>query len=193
MAISSPKPLEVEYFSVCKPEITSIWKIILVNRKFVQMASSSSFLDSGGQTIAVIGGAGAAAEAVRLLRAAGANVRWYSTEVDVAEEVFLAYPPPGWLELTFADPLAGDLVRFAGIVSAAGAPLDDAVSARARASGVPVQVIARPDLSSARILNAEVSAPVDRPASWITGRIGACWKSSRARARDRDAKNGAVQ
>ena len=107
------------------------------------MAPSHGSFDLGCGTIAVIGGAGAAAHAVRLLRAAGANVRWYSTDVDVAEEVFLAYPPPGWLELTFADPLSGNLAQFAAVISAAGAPVDDAVAAQARASGVPIQVVER--------------------------------------------------
>src|SRR5207248_4126636 len=63
------------------------------------------FVDLASGTVALVGSGPAALNKLRLLRAAGANVRWYSSSADVAEEVLLASPPSGQLELSFADPL----------------------------------------------------------------------------------------
>src|SRR5215467_15467233 len=48
------------------------------------------FLDLASGTVALVGSGAAALNKLRLLRAAGANVRWYSSSADVAEEVLLA-------------------------------------------------------------------------------------------------------
>src|SRR5215467_4010393 len=106
------------------------------------------FLDLASGTVALIGSGPAALNKLRLLRAAGANVRWYSSSADVAEEVLLASPPSGRLELSFADPLQADVAEFVAVVSAVGGALDEGVAARARARNVPVNVVDRPDLSS---------------------------------------------
>jgi len=106
------------------------------------------FLDLASGTVALVGSGGAALDKLRLLRAAGANVRWYSSNADVAEEVLLASSPSGRLEVSFADPLQADYSEFVAVVSAAGAALDEAVSARARARNIPVNVVDQPDLSS---------------------------------------------
>jgi hypothetical protein len=125
------------------------------------------------------------------LRAAGANVRWYSSDVDVAEEVLSAFPPPGWLELSFADPLRGRLIDVAAVVSAAGGSIDAAVVAQARADDVPVHVVGRPDISTFQ-LTAPVTAPAARRAAWAIGPIGACWKAAQSKARHAGAANGAT-
>ena len=138
-------------------------------------------IDPKSGTVAVVGGGAEAAQVVRLLRAAGANVRWYSSEVDVAEEVLLASPPPGWLELSFAG--FGDVVA---VVSADDGPLDDAVAARARAGNVPVHVVDRPDISTLQAFT-----PSGRRPAWITGPIGACWKAARSKT-GRGGETGAV-
>ena len=106
------------------------------------------FLDLASGTVALVGSGPAAVNKLRLLRAAGANVRWYSSSADVAEEVLLASPPSGRLELSFADPLQADFSEFIAVVSAAGGALDEGVAARARARNVPVNVVDRPDLST---------------------------------------------
>jgi uroporphyrin-III C-methyltransferase/precorrin-2 dehydrogenase/sirohydrochlorin ferrochelatase len=106
------------------------------------------FLDLASGIVALVGSGPVALNKLRLLRAAGANVRWYSSTADVAEEVLLASPPSGRLELSFADPLQADFSEFVAIVSAAGGTLDEGVAALARASNVPVNVVDRPDLST---------------------------------------------
>jgi uroporphyrin-III C-methyltransferase/precorrin-2 dehydrogenase/sirohydrochlorin ferrochelatase len=106
------------------------------------------FLDVSAGTVALIGAGPSAQNKLRLLRAAGADVRWYSDEVDVAEEMLLASGPPGRLELSLSDPLQANFREFRMVVAATGTPLDDAVAALARASHVPVNVVDRPELSS---------------------------------------------
>ena len=106
------------------------------------------FLDLSAGKVALIGSGPAALNKLRLLRAAGADVRWYSDDVDVAEEMLLASRPPGRLELSLADPLQASYREFRLVVAATGTALDDAVAALARAGNVPVNVVDRPELSS---------------------------------------------
>jgi uroporphyrin-III C-methyltransferase / precorrin-2 dehydrogenase / sirohydrochlorin ferrochelatase len=106
------------------------------------------FLDLASGTVALVGSGPAALNKLRLLRAAGANVRWYSSSADVAEEVLLASTPSGRLEVSFADPLQVDYAEFVAVVSATGSALDEDVAARARARNIPVNVVDRPDLST---------------------------------------------
>ncbi|HEY4893266.1 MAG TPA: siroheme synthase CysG [Reyranella sp.] len=106
------------------------------------------FLDVSAGTVALIGAGPAALNKLRLLRAAGADVRWYSDNVDVAEEMLLASAPPGRLELSLWDPLQANFRGLRMVVAATGTKLDDAVAALARASNVPVNVVDRPELSS---------------------------------------------
>lgn len=106
------------------------------------------FFDLTSGTIALVGSGPAAVNKLRLLRSAGADVRWLSGDVDVAEEVLLASAPAGRLELSFADPLQADYSEFIAVVATAGGTLDEGVAARARASHVPVNVVDRPDLST---------------------------------------------
>jgi uroporphyrin-III C-methyltransferase/precorrin-2 dehydrogenase/sirohydrochlorin ferrochelatase len=143
-------------------------------------------LNSTSGTVAVVGGGTDAAQAVRLLRSAGANVRWYSSDIDVAEEALFASPPPGWLELSFADPLRGQFADVTAVVCADDGPLDDAVAARARAANLPVHVVDRPEISTLALFT-----PTGRPTPWITGPIGSCWKASRSTMR-RGVENGAA-
>ena len=106
------------------------------------------FLDLSSATVAVIGGGAAARAKLRLLRSAGAQVRWYAGDVDVAEEVLLLSAPPGRLEVALSDPLAADFSDFVAVVAAAGGALDEQIAARARASNVMINVVDRPDLST---------------------------------------------
>jgi len=94
------------------------------------------FLDLASGTVALVGSGSAALNKLRLLRAAGANVRWYSSSADVAEEVLLASTPLGRLELSFADPLQVDYSEFVAVVSATDSALDEGVAARARARNI---------------------------------------------------------
>ena len=98
--------------------------------------------------VALVGSGPAAVAKLRLLRAAGATVRWFSMSLDVTEEALLASRPPGRLELAPTDPLAADFSDCIAVVSAASGPLDDAVAARARGLNLPVNVVDRPELST---------------------------------------------
>jgi uroporphyrin-III C-methyltransferase / precorrin-2 dehydrogenase / sirohydrochlorin ferrochelatase len=106
------------------------------------------FLDLSAGKVALVGSGPAALNKLRLLRAAGADVRWYSDDVDVAEEMLLASRPPGRLELSLADPLQANFREFRLVVAATGTALDDAMAALARAGNVPINVVDRAELSS---------------------------------------------
>jgi uroporphyrin-III C-methyltransferase/precorrin-2 dehydrogenase/sirohydrochlorin ferrochelatase len=106
------------------------------------------FLDLNSGTVALVGCSPAAVNKLRLLRAAGANVRWYCRNADVAEEALLLTAPPGRLELSVADPLRADYSEFVAVVAAAGGSLDEAIAAKARADNIPVNVVDRGDLST---------------------------------------------
>jgi uroporphyrin-III C-methyltransferase/precorrin-2 dehydrogenase/sirohydrochlorin ferrochelatase len=105
------------------------------------------FLDTAAGVVVVIGAGEPALGKLRLLRAAGVHVRWFSAGADVGEEVLLlsgAAP----LELSLDDPLEAEWSDAIAVVSAAGDPLDAQVSARARRLRIPVNVVDRPELSS---------------------------------------------
>jgi uroporphyrin-III C-methyltransferase/precorrin-2 dehydrogenase/sirohydrochlorin ferrochelatase len=105
------------------------------------------FLDTAAGVVVVVGSGEPALGKVRLLRAAGAHVRWFSRDADVAEEML---PPSaqGRLEIDFGDPLKADLSDAVAVVSAAGEVLDAQIAARARRHRIPVNVVDRPELST---------------------------------------------
>src|SRR5262249_11977377 len=119
-----------------------------MKRAFWPMRFLPVFLDLSSGTVALVGSGSAALSKLRLLRSAGADVRWYSGDVDVAEDVLLASASAGKLEPSFADPLRADFGEFAAVVVAAGGDLDERIAARARARNVPVNVVDRADLST---------------------------------------------
>jgi uroporphyrin-III C-methyltransferase / precorrin-2 dehydrogenase / sirohydrochlorin ferrochelatase len=105
------------------------------------------FLNTSSWLVIVVGSGEPARGKLRLLRAAGAHVRWFSRDVDVAEEM-LTLSGPGRLEISFGDPLKADLADAVAIVSAAGDALDAQIAARARRHRIPVNVVDRPELST---------------------------------------------
>lgn len=92
------------------------------------------FLDVAAGSVALIGAGPQAQNKLRLLRAAGARIRWYAGADMGGIDAF--------------DPAQADFSGFMAVVSAAGGAIDEAVAARARAVGVPVNVVDRPDLST---------------------------------------------
>jgi uroporphyrin-III C-methyltransferase/precorrin-2 dehydrogenase/sirohydrochlorin ferrochelatase len=106
------------------------------------------FLDPSAGPVALVGATPGALNKLRLLRSAGANVRWYAGEADVAEEVLLASAHPGRVEIALSDPLQAEFSHFVAVIAAAGAPLDLAIAARARENNKPINVVDRPDLST---------------------------------------------
>src|SRR5262245_8690267 len=105
------------------------------------------FLDTAAGVIVLVGSGEPALGKLRLLRAAGAHVRWFARGTDIAEE-FLALPGQGRLEISVGDPLKTDLSDVVAIVSAAGDPTDAQIAQRARAQRVPLNVVDRPELST---------------------------------------------
>ena len=106
------------------------------------------FVDLKAGTIALIGGGPAARAKLGLLRAAGATVRWFPRDVDVAETLLLVSAPPGHVEVSVADPLQADFSEFAAVISATGCALDEKIAQRVRAVGKLINVVDRPDLSN---------------------------------------------
>jgi uroporphyrin-III C-methyltransferase / precorrin-2 dehydrogenase / sirohydrochlorin ferrochelatase len=105
------------------------------------------FLDTCAGVVILVGSGEPARGKLRLLRAAGAHVRWFSRDVDVAEEM-LTLSGPGRLEISFGDPLKADLSDAVAVVSAVGDGLDAQIAARARRHRIPVNVVDRPELST---------------------------------------------
>ena len=105
------------------------------------------FLDTCAGVVILVGAGEPARGKLRLLRAAGAHVRWFSRDVDVAEEM-LTLSGPGRLEISFGDPLKADLSDAVAVVSAAGDGLDAQIASRARRHRIPVNVVDRPELST---------------------------------------------
>ena len=112
------------------------------------MRSAPTQVDPSAGTVAMVGSGATALRALRALRSAGANVRWYTDDVDVAEDLLLASAPPGGLELSLSDPLQADYSEFIAVVAASQTALDQRIADRARAGNVPIDVIDRGDSST---------------------------------------------
>ncbi len=104
------------------------------------------FLDLSQGTVALVGGGPAALNKLRLLRSAGANVRWYAAKVDDESAVPAAVSER--LEILSTDPRAADFSDIIAVVSAIGDACDDDIAAKARRHSIPVNVVDRPDLSN---------------------------------------------
>ena len=87
------------------------------------------FVDLSSGLVAVVGTGPDAQNKLRLLRTAGANVRWFTGGADVTAELVLLSNPPGRLEVSSSDPLQADFSEFVAVVSAGGVALDDAIAA----------------------------------------------------------------
>ena len=98
------------------------------------------FLDTAAGVVVVVGSGEPALGKLRLLRAAGAHVRWFSRDADVAEKM-LPLSGQGRLEISFGDPLKAALSDAVAVVSAAGDALDAQIAARARRHRIPVNVV----------------------------------------------------
>jgi uroporphyrin-III C-methyltransferase/precorrin-2 dehydrogenase/sirohydrochlorin ferrochelatase len=106
------------------------------------------FYDTSAGVIVLIGSGEPALGKLRLLRAAGAHVRWLPGSADVAEEVLTLPPGDGRLEISVGDPLKADLSDVVAIVASAGIDLDDRIAERARQQRIPVNIVDRPELST---------------------------------------------
>ncbi len=106
------------------------------------------FLDLSAGRVILVGSSAQAIAKLQLLRSSGAHVRWYSQNVDVAEELVAASHYAGQIEFVVGEPTAADLAGAIAVVCAAGRGIDDRIAGRARDSSIPVNVVDRPDLST---------------------------------------------
>jgi uroporphyrin-III C-methyltransferase/precorrin-2 dehydrogenase/sirohydrochlorin ferrochelatase len=102
------------------------------------------FLDLKAGPIVLVGDGELAQAKLRVLLAAGANVRWYATDKTVAAADRLAAvgaDAASQIEILFDDPLTADLHGAIAVLSAGAGDLGPNVSAWARAHGIPVNVM----------------------------------------------------
>jgi len=114
-----------------------------------------------GRAVLLIGTGPAAGAMLRQLTQRGARVRWFSHDVDVAEEIWLE-GKPAQIEIAFRELSAADLDQADALVACVGEPLAHKLSHVARERGCPVHVAGRPDLSTF-LLNAPHHAAQTRP------------------------------
>src|SRR5881227_3380274 len=98
------------------------------------------FLDLQAGPVLLMGAGELARAQLRLLAAAGAHIRWYAT--DGNHDVSGLEPADAArIELAQGDPLAADLSGVIAILCAGAGDIGTAMSARAKAVGLPVNVM----------------------------------------------------
>ena len=97
------------------------------------------FLDLKTGPLILIGNGELANAKLRLLSAAGARVRWYLTANDNGEQAAAALPPG--VEIATGDPLADSFEHSIAVLCAGAGETGIAVAQRARALGIPVNVM----------------------------------------------------
>src|SRR5882724_2532457 len=106
------------------------------------------FLDLSSGHVILAGSGPQAIAKLHLLRAVGANVRWFAPHSDVAEELLLAGHYAGQISVAIGEPSATDLAGALAVVAAGNSDIGEKLSARAQALGIPVNVVDRPELST---------------------------------------------
>jgi Putative NAD(P)-binding len=111
------------------------------------MAFASALARFNGQTVLLVGSDAVAASLVRQLLRAGARVRWFSRDVDVAEELWLT-GEPRQIEIAFREPRVLDFEEAAAVIATVGEPIVFRLSEQAREAGCAVAEFGRPELST---------------------------------------------
>jgi len=106
------------------------------------------FLDLSAGHVILAGSGPQAIAKLHLLRAVGADVRWFAPESEVAEELLLARHYAGHISVATGEPKESDLAGVLALVVASSGESGEKLSARAQALGIPVNVVDRPDLST---------------------------------------------
>jgi uroporphyrin-III C-methyltransferase/precorrin-2 dehydrogenase/sirohydrochlorin ferrochelatase len=106
------------------------------------------FLDLAQGAVGLAGSGSAALSKLRLLRSAGARVRWFTESRGAIEADLAADLSSGRVEVSTADPQQANFSGLIAVVSALGDERDDAIAAQARRQRVPVNVVDRSDLST---------------------------------------------
>jgi siroheme synthase (precorrin-2 oxidase/ferrochelatase) len=119
----------------------------------------TNLTNSPADHIVLVGTGEAALAALWRLCAAGARIRWFADRADVGEETVLAHAlGGGQIELRFDDPLAASLDGTAALVIPRDGSCDPRLAERARASGVPVHFVGRPDLAGVTLADLDRAA-----------------------------------
>jgi uroporphyrin-III C-methyltransferase / precorrin-2 dehydrogenase / sirohydrochlorin ferrochelatase len=98
------------------------------------------FLDLQSGVVLLVGAGELVRAKLRLLASAGARVRWYATD-DNHDLTGLAADDAASIELAKGDPLGADLNNVIAILCAGAGDIGVAMSARAKAVGLPVNVM----------------------------------------------------
>ena len=98
------------------------------------------FLDLQSGVVLLVGSGDPARPKLRLLVSAGARVRWYATDCEDDARV-LAVEDAAGIEFAAGDPLTADLAGVIAVVCAGAGDVAATVSARAKALGLPVNVM----------------------------------------------------
>src|ERR1700753_4025877 len=98
------------------------------------------FLDLQRGVVMLVGSGELVRAKLRLLASAGARVRWFATDGDrdLAGLDADSFAP---IEIASGDPLAADLGGVIAVMCAGAGELGAAMSARAKAAGLPVNVM----------------------------------------------------
>lgn len=105
------------------------------------------FLDLQAGPVVLVGAGEAAQAKLRLLLSAGAHVRWFSTdgEHDLKN---VAASDAAHIERAHGDPLTADLANVIAVLCAGAGDIGHAMAARAKAAGIPVNVMDERDHST---------------------------------------------
>jgi uroporphyrin-III C-methyltransferase / precorrin-2 dehydrogenase / sirohydrochlorin ferrochelatase len=98
------------------------------------------FLDLQGGVVLLVGAGDLARAKLRLLASAGARVRWYATDGN-HDLTGLAADDAARIELAKGDPLAAEFGNVIAILCAGAGDIGVAMSVRAKAVGLPVNVM----------------------------------------------------
>jgi siroheme synthase (precorrin-2 oxidase/ferrochelatase) len=144
------------------------------------MAFVSALARFNAQTVLLFGSSAFAASLVKRLVHAGARVRWFPRDVGVAEELWLS-GEPRQIEIAFREPRAIDFEEAAAVIATIGEPIVLRLSEQARASGCPVALLGRPELSTFSLAEESDEEAKDQktrsPQSNTTSRRPAAWIS----------------
>src|SRR5204862_7490790 len=86
------------------------------------------FFDLSRARVVLIGSAAPALAKLRLLRAAGANVCWFSDGDHAGNDIVHARHYAGQIEIAKREPQAADLAGALAIVSSAGKEIDERIA-----------------------------------------------------------------
>jgi uroporphyrin-III C-methyltransferase/precorrin-2 dehydrogenase/sirohydrochlorin ferrochelatase len=99
------------------------------------------FLDLQAGPVVLVGAGELVRAKLRLLAAAGAHVRWFATDRNHDLSDLDAAFPAARIEFAEGDPLAADLGGVIAVLCAGAGDIGVAMSVRARAAGLPVNVM----------------------------------------------------